>query len=269
MSSPQANRPKVNPMGAINWIGLGGLCWKEVKRFLSVYIQTVVAPIITTLLFLIVFSVALGRAMKVVSGVPFMEFLAPGLIMMAIIQNAFSNTSSSLVSAKMQGNIVDMIMAPLSPMELTAGYAFGGMARGLLVGLVVGLAMLPFVSLQMANPGHVLFYAVAASLMLSLLGIIGGIWADKHEQVAAFTNFVITPLAFLSGTFYSIDRLPGAWNTAAHLNPFFYLIDGLRYGFIGQAESSLEIGYAISVGGNVVLGAVCWALFKTGYRLRP
>ena len=269
MSLPQSSPPRVRLMGPVNWIGLWGLCWKEVMRFLSVYVQTVAAPIITTLLFLAIFSIALGRAGKLVGGVPFLEFLAPGLIMMAMIQNAFANTSSSLISAKMQGNIFDMLMAPLTAMELTAGYGIGGMIRGLLVGLVVGLSMLPFVSLGIHSPAHVLFYAVTASLMLSLLGIIGGIWAEKHEQAALLTNFVVAPLAFLSGTFYSIERLPGAWNTAARLNPFFYMIDGLRYGFTGHAEASLVIGYAIMVLGTLGLGAICWVMFKTGYRLRP
>ena len=269
MTLPPSTPPSVRLMGPVNWIGLWGLCWKEVKRFLSIYVQTVAAPIITTLLFLAIFSLALGRAMKLVAGVPFLEFLAPGLIMMAIIQNAFANTSSSLISAKMQGNIVDMLMAPLTPMELTAGFGIGGMIRGLLVGLVVGLSMLPFVSLGFHSAAHVMFYAATASGMLSLLGIIGGIWAEKHEQAALLTNFVIAPLAFLSGTFYSIERLPGAWNTAARLDPFFYMIDGFRYGFTGHAEAPLAIGYAIMVVGNLGLGTVYWAMFKTGYRLRP
>ncbi len=267
--APSITPPRVRPMGPVNWVGLWGLVLKEVRRFLSVSVQTVAAPVVTTLLFLAIFSLALGRAMKVVGGVPFLEFLGPGLIMMAMIQNAFANTSSSLISAKMQGNIVDMLMAPLSPGELTLGYAIGGMVRGLLVGAVVGLSMLPFVSFSVHGPLHVLFYAAGASLMLSLLGIIGGIWAEKHEQAALLTNFVIAPLAFLSGTFYSIDRLPGAWNTAARMDPFFYLIDGFRYGFTGHAEAPLAVGYGVIVAGNVVLGAVCWLMFRAGYRLRP
>lgn len=269
MTLPQSTPPGVRPMGPVNWIGLWGLCLKEVKRFLAVSVQTVVAPIVTTLLFLAVFSLALGRAMKLVAGVPFLEFLGPGLIMMAIIQNSFANTSSSLISAKMQGNIVDMLMAPLSPMELTAGYGIGGMIRGLLVGLMVGISMVPFVSFGVHSVAHVLFYAVTSAAMLSLLGIIGGIWAEKHEQAALLTNLVIVPLAFLSGTFYSIERLPGAWNTAARLDPFFYMIDGFRYGFTGHAEAPLVIGYAIMVAGILGLGTICWAMFKTGYRLRP
>jgi ABC-2 type transport system permease protein len=256
-------------MGAVNWVGLWGLAWKEVRRFLAVYVQTVAAPVVTTLLFLAVFSLVLGRALRVVGGVPFLEFLGPGLIMMAMIQNAFANSSSSLISAKMQGNIVDMLMAPLSPGELTAGYGIGGMMRGLLVGVIVGVSMLPFVTFSIHSLGHVLFHALGASLMLSLLGIVGGIWADKHEQAAVLTNFVIAPLAFLSGTFYSIERLPGAWNTIARLDPFFYMIDGFRYGFTGHAEGPLYVGYLVIVAGNLILATLCWVMFKTGYRLRP
>ncbi len=161
MTHPRSTPPAVRVMGLVNWIGLWGLCWKEVRRFLAVYVQTVAAPIVTTLLFLVVvfffFSIALDRAGKLVGGVPFLEFLGPGLIMMAMIQNAFANTSSSLMSAKMQGNIVDMLMAPLSSLELTAGYAIGGVIRGLLVGLVVGCSMLPFVSLSFHSAAHVIF----------------------------------------------------------------------------------------------------------------
>ena len=177
--------PAVRTIGPVNWVGLLALLRKEVRRFLAVWVQTVAAPMVTTLLFLAIFSLALGRALKVVGGVPFLEFLAPGLIMMAMIQNAFTNSSSSIVSSKMQGNIVDVVMAPLSPFELAAGYGLGGMVRGLMVGGVVALAMLGFVDLKVAHPIHALFFAVMASLMLSFLGVIGGIWADKHEQNAA------------------------------------------------------------------------------------
>ncbi|MFM2130672.1 MAG: hypothetical protein RL477_2218 [Pseudomonadota bacterium] len=255
-------------IGPVNWIGLLALVRKEVRRFLAVWVQTVGAPMVTTLLFLVVFTLALGRALATVNGVPFTQFLAPGLIMMSMIQNAFANSSSSIVSSKMQGNIVDIVMAPLSPFELTVGYALGGMVRGLMVGVVVALAMWLFTPLRIVHPVHALFFAAMASLMMSLLGVIGGIWADKHEQNAAVTNFIITPLAFLSGTFYSIDRLPGLWNTLARLDPFFYMIDGFRYAFIGHSEAPLAVGYAIMVAGNLGLGVIAWALFRSGYRLR-
>lgn len=264
--SPDILRPRA--MGSFNGIGLATFILREVLRFLAVSVQTVFAPVVTALLFLAIFSLALGRAVGEVSGIPFMMFLAPGLIMMSMIQNAFANTASSLVMAKMQGNIVDVLMAPLSPLELTIGYAVGGLCRGLAVGLAVGLSMWLFVPLTIHSLGHVLFYAVSASLMLSLLGIVGGIWAEKHEQSALLSNFVITPLAFLSGTFYSIERLPGLWYTAARLDPFFYMIDGLRYGMVGVSEAPLFIGYAVMIVGNLLLGVLCWALFRAGYRLQ-
>jgi ABC-2 type transport system permease protein len=260
--------PMPRSIGRVNGIGLLSLIRKEVRRFLTVWVQTVGAPIVTTMLFLAVFSLALGRALQVVGGVPFLHFLAPGLIMMSMIQNSFANSSSSIVSSKMQGNIVDVVMAPLSALELTLGYGIGGMIRGLMVGSVVAAAMWPFVGFTIAHPFHAIFYAVMGSMMLSLLGIIGGVWAEKHEQNAAVTNFVITPLAFLSGTFYSIERLPGLWNVAAHLNPFFYMIDGFRFAFTGRAEAAIEVGYAIMVVGNLALGTLAWAMFRTGYRLR-
>ncbi|MFT5540601.1 MAG: ABC-2 type transport system permease protein [Alphaproteobacteria bacterium] len=259
---------KPRALGRVNWIGLAALMNKEVTRFLCVWVQTVAAPIVTTMLFLAVFTLALGRSLQVVGGVPFTQFLAPGLIMMSMIQNAYANTSSSIVSSKMQGNIVDVVMAPLSAIELLIGYAFGGMARGLMVGVVVALAMTPFAGITLVHPLYALFCAVAGSLMLSFLGIIGGIWAEKHEQNAAVTNFIITPLAFLSGTFYSIERLPGVWNILAHFNPFFYMIDGFRYAFTGHAEAPLIIGAAIMIGGNLCLGTLGWLMFRTGYRLR-
>lgn len=260
--------PSIRRMGQINWVGLWTLCRKEVARFLVVYNQTLAAPLVTTLLFLAIFTLALGRGHTMVGDVPFDLFLAPGLIMMSMIQNAFANTSSSLVSSKMQGNIVDVLMAPLSPFELTLGYAFGGLVRGLLVGMTVAIAMLIFVHVEVLHIGVALFYAVTASMMLSLLGVIGGVWAQKHEQMSVVSNFIITPCAFLSGTFYSIDRLPGLWNYAAHINPFFYMIDGFRYGFIGHAEGSLAIGVTVMIVGNLVLWATCLWMFASGYRIK-
>lgn len=265
---PPAKPLVVRQLNPVNWVGVWTLYVKEVKRFLSVYIQTLAAPVITSLLFLAVFSLALGRAMKIVGGVPFMEFLAPGLIMMAIIQNAFANTSSSIVSAKMQGNIVDMLMAPMTPGELTAGYALGGVTRGLVVGITVTVALYIFVPFKIHSLFFILFYAASVSLMLSLLGMIGGIWAEKHEEMSAMTNFVITPLSFLSGTFYSIDRLPGIWNDLARIDPFFYMIDGMRYGFIGHHDGSLTVGIVMMIVGNGALWAVTHVMLARGYKLK-
>jgi ABC-2 type transport system permease protein len=252
----------------VNWTGLWTLYLREVRRFVKVSTQTVMAPLVTTLLFLAIFTLALGRSVTQVGGVPFAEFLAPGLIMMAMVQNAFANTSSSLMIAKIQGNIVDVLMPPLSPGELTLGFAAGGVSRGLMVGLAVGLTMWIFVPVRIHDAALVLFHAVAASLMLSLLGILGGIWSEKFDHMAAVTNFIITPLSFLSGTFYSVERLPGFWHAIAHLNPFFYMIDGFRYGFIGHADGSLAAGVAVMSTTNLVLWLLTWRAFDTGYKLK-
>lgn len=266
MLAPTPPSPRL--FGAVNWLGLWTLYVKEVRRFMKVATQTLLAPVVTTLLFLAIFSLALGRSVQTVAGVPFVQFLAPGLIMMAMVQNAFANTSSSLLISKVQGNIVDVLMPPLTPGELMLGFAGGGVTRGILVGLTVGLVMWIFVPVHIHAPFFVLFHAVAACLLLSLLGIAGGIWSDKFDHMAAVTNFVITPLTFLSGTFYSVDRLPGAWHLVAHVNPFFYMIDGFRYGFIGHADGSLAAGLAMLTGINLAMGWGVYRMFATGYKLK-
>lgn len=260
--------PQPRRYGAVNWLGLWTLTAREVRRFVKVYTQTLVAPVVTTLLLLAVFALALGGAVRNVGGVSFAEFLAPGLIIMAMAQNAFANTSSSIVISKVQGNIVDSLMPPLSATELTLAFAAGGVARGLAVGVAVGVCLIPFVPLHVANVGFILFHGVAASLLLSLLGLAGGIWSEKFDHIAAVTNFVVTPAAFLSGTFYTIDRLPPPWHEIALWNPFFYMIDGFRYGFIGHADSNLTLGVAILAATNAALFALCHWMFRTGYKLR-
>jgi len=252
-----------------NWLGLYTLYLREVRRFVKVYTQTIIGPVVTTLLFLAVFSLALGRAVTEVNGVPFLEFLAPGLIMMAIVQNAFANTSSSMMISKIQGNIVDTLMPPLSAHELTFGISMGGMTRGIAVGVAVTLVLSIWVPINIHSAGLIAYYAVAASLMLSLLGVIGGIWSDKFDHIAAVTNFIITPLSFLSGTFYSIERLPQLAQTIAHLNPFFYMIDGFRYGFIGQSDAPVLTGMVVVGLMDVVLWIICWRMFESGYKLKP
>ena len=259
---------RVRRIGRVNWRGFGALIYKEVRRFIAVGIQTVAAPMVTTMLYLAIFTLALGRNAHTVGDVPFSFFLAPGLIMMAMVQNAFANTSSSLVSSKMQGNIVDVLMAPLSPSELCAGFAIGGLVRGLVVGLTVALTMMLFVRFEVLHVWIAIYYAVMASLLLSLLGIAGGIWAQKHEQMAVVSNFIITPLSFLSGTFYSVTQLPQPWQSLAHIDPFFYMIDGFRYAFIGHAEGSLAIGAIVVAVGNIALWLLCRWMFLTGYRLK-
>ncbi len=258
----------MTPLPMQNWIGLWSLYMREVRRFMKVYTQTLLAPMVTTLLFLSVFALALGGADRQVAGIPFVEFLAPGLVMMAIAQNAFANTSSSVVIAKVQGNIVDTLMPPFTPNELTLGIALGGTTRGLVVGLVVGVVMSFFVKMTVHSVVFVVFHAFAASLMLALLGLIGGIWSEKFDHIAAVTNFVITPLSFLSGTFYSIERLPEAGQLLAHVNPFFYMIDGFRYGFIGRADADPMIGVAVLCGVNVALWLLCHRMIASGYKLK-
>jgi ABC-2 type transport system permease protein len=261
--------PQVRRFGPVNWVGLRTLYFKEVRRFLKVATQTVLAPLVTTLLFLAIFSLALGRAVQTVGGVSFPLFLAPGLIMMAMVQNAFANTSSTLVIAKVQGNIVDLLMPPLTPGELTLGLAAGGLTRGLVVGAVIWGAFALLLPTEVHDIVFVLFHAIAASLMLSLLGVLGGLWSEKFDHIAAVTNFVITPFAFLSGAFYSTERLPEFWRTLAHLNPFFYMIDGFRYGFIGHADGSLAAGVLVLLGANAFLYWLTLRLFAIGYKLRP
>jgi ABC-2 type transport system permease protein len=265
---PRPVPPAPRRYGAVNWIGLATLVAREVRRFLKVGTQTVLAPAVTTLLLLAVFALALGGAVREIAGVGFAEFLAPGLIMMAMAQNAFANTSSSLIIAKVQGNIVDSLMPPLSAAELTIGFALGGMARGLVVGAAVAASLLPFVTLRVAAPLLILAHALGATLLLSLLGVLAGIWARKFDHIAAFTNFVVSPLAFLSGTFYTLDRLPEGWQSLARLNPFFYMIDGFRAGFLGRAEGGIATGLVVVLAADVVLLVVCHRLFARGWRMR-
>lgn len=269
-SSPENTTPTyaVRRIGRVNWIGLYTLYLKEVWRFYKVLTQTVLAPAVTTLLFMAIFTLALGDRGRTSGDIPFSTFIAPGLIVMAILQNAFANTSSSIMIAKIQGNIVDVLMPPLSAGELTLGYAMGGVTRGILVGTVVAVAMLPFIGLNIAHVWAVIYFGLAAALMLSLLGILTGIWAEKFDHTAAITNFVVVPLSFLSGTFYSIDRLPGIWRDVSQFNPFFYMIDGVRYGFIGQTDGSIVIGVIVVAALNAALWLLCHKLFKSGYKLR-
>jgi len=260
--------PRPRAMGRVNWRGFWTLYRKEVMRFVNVGMQTVLAPMITALIFFAIFNLALGRAMETAGGVPYAVFLAPGLMMMTLVQNAFANTSSSLLISKVQGNIVDVLMPPLSPAELTLAYALGGVTRGLVVAVAVWIGLLPFVDIPVHNLAAIVYFAFMASLMLSLVGLIGGIWADKFDHVAAVQNFVITPLSFLSGTFYTIDRLPESWHIAAYLDPFFYMIDGMRYGFIGHADGDPLTGAAMVLVVDAILLVIAHRMVATGYKLK-
>lgn len=260
--------PAPRRVGAVNWIGLQTLYAREVKRFLKVHLQTISAPVVTTLLFYAVFALALGGVVRTAGDVPFLQFLGPGLVMMAMVQNAFANTSSSMSISKMQGNIVDILMPPLSPLELTLGFMAGGITRGVLVGVVTAAAIWVFVPLGIHAPLFILYHAVMACGMLALLGTIAGIWATKFDHISAFTNFLVQPLAFLSGTFYTLDRLPEAMWWLAHLNPFFYMIDGFRYGFIGRSDGTLAVGVAVMFAVNAALFLACHTLIARGYKLK-
>ncbi len=252
----------------VNWTGLYTLIAKEVGRFVNVYSQTIIAPMITTLLFYAVFALAFGGIARQIGDVNYMEFLAPGLIMMTMVQNAFANTSSSMIIAKVQGNIVDILMPPLSPMEFYLGFMVGGVLRGLAVGVATALIIALVVGLSVHNLFYILAFAVLGTMMLSSLGLAGGIWSEKFDHIAAVTNFVVTPLTFLSGTFYSVEQLPPFWANLAHYNPFFYMIDGFRAGFIGHADGSVMIGLAVLVAANIALSVLCLRMIKTGYKIK-
>jgi ABC-2 type transport system permease protein len=254
----------------VNWGGLKTLYIKEVRRFFKVQMQTVWAPAITTLLYLAIFTVALGRAGRTVMGEPFADFLAPGLIVMAMLQNAFANASFSLLVGKIQGNIVDYLMPPLSTGELIAGLVGAAVTRAFLVGFAVWLAMLlwPGVSVTIRRPELLLWFGLMGSLMLSFLGLLTSIWAEKFDHAAAVTNFVVTPLSLLSGTFYSIHQLSPTFQAVSHANPFFYVISGFRAGFLGVSDSPLLVGAAGLLVLNVVLWAVCYALLRSGWKIK-
>ncbi|MEP2495529.1 MAG: ABC transporter permease, partial [Parasphingorhabdus sp.] len=239
MSAPGFAEPGVPVIRGVNWAGFLALYWKEVRRFFKVQLQTVWAPSITTLLFLIIFTVAMGRGGRTVLGVPFADFIAPGLICMGMLQNAFANSSFAMLVGKIQGTIVDYLTPPLSVGELLAALVTSSMTRAALVGFAVWLAMFfwPGVNVSVAHWWAVLWFGIMGSAMLALLGVLTSIWAEKFDHAAAVSNFVVAPLALLSGTFYSIDRLSPAFQTVSHANPFFYAISGFRYGFLGEADS--------------------------------
>jgi len=257
-------------IGAVNWIGLWTLYARESRRFMKVWAQTLAAPAVTTILFMVIFSLALGGRGRMVADMPYAQFLAPGLIVMAILQNAFANTSSSILISKVQGNIVDTLMPPLSALELTIGFVAGGVTRGIVVGLSVGTAfvLMPGIPVQIHHIWPILYFALAASMMLSLLGVLTGVWAEKFDHSAAVTNFVIAPLSLLSGTFYSVERLSDGWQIFSSINPFFYMIDGFRYGFIGKSDSDLSTGILYTLIVNLVLTLWVYRVFKKGYRLK-
>ena len=266
--------PGVPVIRNVNWGGLATLYVKEVRRFFKVQLQTIWAPAVTTLLFLVIFTTALGRSGRMVSlgggAVPFADFLAPGLIVMGMIQNAFANASFSLLVGKIQGNIVDYLMPPLSTGELIAGLVGAAVTRAFLVGFAVWLAMLlwPGVSVEVRHPLLAFWFGLMGALLLSFLGLLTSVWAEKFDHAAAVTNFVVTPLSLLSGTFYSVQQLSPPFQAVSHANPFFYVISGFRAGFLKVSDSPLLVGGFGLLALNVALWAICYSVLKSGWKIK-
>ena len=248
--------------------GFPTLLYKEVLRFWKVSVQTVAAPVLTTLLYLLVFAHALGSRVEAFPGVTYVQFLIPGLAMMAMLQNAFANSSSSLIQSKVTGNIVFILLPPLGAGEILAAYLLAAMVRGLVVGVGVFAATLWLVPMPVRQPLWAIAFAVVGCGMLGTLGIIAGIWAEKFDQIAAFQNFVVMPLTFLAGVFYSMHSLPPFWQAVSRLNPFFYAIDGFRYGFFGQSDVDPAMSLAIATAAFAALSWITLLLLRGGFKLR-
>lgn len=269
---PKPGEPQIT---GINRIGLWSLYIKEIRRFLKVQMQTVWAPAVTTLLFLVIFTVAMGRGGREVMGVQFGSFVAPGLIMMAMMQNAFANASHGLLSGKMMGTIIDILMPPLSEAEILIGIVGAAMTRAFLVGATVAVAMwiYPGVQLTAAHPWAIIWFGIMGSAMLSFMGFLSSMWAEKFDHNSAVTNFVIAPLTLLSGTFYVISNLSEVFQAISRANPFFYVISGFRYGFLGRSDigntdaavMSAAIGILVL---NIVLGFVTYRVLKSGWKIK-
>jgi ABC-2 type transport system permease protein len=250
------------------WISLRTLYIKEIGRFLKVYNQTLVSPMISALTFLAVFYFANGKNENYVANIPFINFMACGLIIMSIVQNAFANTCSVLVLSKVMGTVVDYLLPPFSINQRLVAVVAGGITRGILVGLLVYLTLLPFINIHIYSYGWVLFYTISASAILALFGIIIGILAETFDQMSAITSYLITPLSFLSGTFYSIHHLPSPLYTLSHCNPFFYMIDGFRYGMLGYSDTSITLSTMVMFTSITTLWAISHQLFKTRFQLK-
>ncbi len=241
---------------------------KEILRFWKVAVQTVAAPVLTTMLYLLVFSQALASHVQVFPGVPYVAFLIPGLVMMSVLQNAFANASSSLVQSKVTGNLVFVLLPPLSTLEIFGAYVLAAVVRGLMVGAGVFAVTAWLSPPQLAAPGWILVFAVLGSAILGTMGLIAGIWSEKFDQVAMFQNFLIMPATFLAGVFYSVHSLPPFWQAVSHFNPFFYMVDGFRYGFFGQSDVAPVLSLAIVSATLVLVGGIALRMLHTGWRIR-
>ena len=248
--------------------GFRTLLYKELLRFAKVGFQTVAAPIISSLLYLLIFGHVLKERVEVFDGVAYTSFLVPGLVMMSLLQNSFANTSSSLVQSKVTGNIVFVLLPPMSSLEIFLAYVLAAMARGMVVGLGVLAVTAWFIELRVAEPGWILVFALLGSAILATMGLLAGIWADKFDQMAAFQNFIIMPLTFLAGVFYSVKSLPGFWQDLSHLNPFFYMVDGFRRGFFGVSDVDPWVSLVVVGGSLGLVAAFALALLARGYKLR-
>jgi len=269
--APALPEPGVPRIRNVNWAGMRALYMKEVRRFMKVQLQTVWAPAITTLLFLVIFTVALGGERRTVLGVRFADFIAPGLIMMGMIQNAFANSSFSFLAGKIQGTIVDYLMPPISTSELLSALVAAAMTRAFFLGCTISLAIAlwPGVDLVPRHPWAIAVFGLLGTMFVSFLGVLTSIWAEKFDHAAAVTNFVIAPLALLSGTFYSVDRLSPLFQGISHANPFFYAISGFRYGFLSAADSEIARGVTVLVLLNAGLAWLCYLLLRKGWKIRP
>ena len=254
--------------GLINWIGAWTLYQKETLRFLNVWAQTLFSPLISSLLFLLVLSLAIGSDRGDVLGVPFITFLAPGLISMQVIQQSFSHSSSSFMIGKIQGNIVDLLYAPLSAAEVTIAVSLAAVTRAVMIAAISIISFKLIIDVQISNYLTLIVFTLLSSFILGNIGIIAGLWAEKFDNMATVTNFVIIPLSFLSGTFYTIDKLPGFLQTISEFNPFFYMIDGFRYSFIGKSDGSITTGLIYLTILSLVSWFVTYMLYKKGYKIK-
>jgi len=256
----------MNPVNALS--GTGTLLYKEVLRFWKVAFQTVAAPVLTAILYLLIFGHVLEDHVKVFGSVAYTSFLMPGLVMMSVLQNAFANSSSSLIQSKITGNLVFLLVAPLSHWAWFLAYVGAAIVRGVVVGTGVMLATIWFAPLHLAQPLWILVFGLAGAAMMGALGLIAGLWAEKFDQIAAFQNFIIMPMTFLSGVFYSVGSLPPFWKGVSHLNPFFYMIDGFRYGFFGVSDVAPTTSLLVVFTSLLLVCGLCVHLLKIGYKIR-
>ena len=258
----------VRKFGLVNWIGIYNLYVKEVNRFFIVWAQTLLSPLISSLLFLSVLSLAIGNERGNVLGFPFISFLAPGLIAMSIIQQSFAHSSSSLMIGKIQGIIIDNLLAPLSAAEVSLAIILAAVTRSIVITIISIIVFSLIIEIHIYNIFYIFIFAFLGSFILGALGFIAGLWAEKFDHMATVTNFIITPLSFLSGVFYSIDRLPDFFQSISQINPFFYMIDGFRYGFLGVSDGSINHGLIYLTILAVVMWLISYYLYKIGYKIK-